>query len=80
MKGERTMRIFEYDFHLFANTSPQQRYTPLNPNYTGQHYSANPDTDEGTYTQQQDLSPEPSTGLSQAQAPLLYSGGYPFLP
>ena len=55
------MRIFEYDFHLFATTSPQQRYTPLNPNYTGQHYSANPDTDEGTYTQQQDLSPEMKT-------------------
>lgn len=55
------MRIFEYDFHLFATTSPQQRYTPLNPNFTGQHYSANPDTDEGTYTQQQDLSPEMKT-------------------
>lgn len=55
------MRIFEYDFHLFATTSPQQRYTPLNPNYTGQHYSANPGTDEGTYTQLQDLSPEMKT-------------------
>ena len=55
------MRIFEYDFHLFATTSPQQRYTPLNPNFTGQHYSANPDTDEGTYTQLQDLSPEMKT-------------------
>ena len=52
---------FKFDFHLFATTSPQQRYTPLNPNYTGQHYSANPDTDEGTYTQLQDLSPEMKT-------------------
>ena len=55
------MSKFIYDFHLFATTSPQQRYTPLNPNWTGQHYSANPDTDEGTYTQLQDLSPEMKT-------------------
>jgi len=49
------------NFYRFATTSPQQRYTPLNPNYTGQHYSANPGTDEGTYTQLQDLSPEMKT-------------------
>lgn len=55
------MNTFICDFHLFATTSPQQRYTPLNPNWTGQHYSANPDTDEGTYTQLQDLSPEMKT-------------------
>ena len=61
MKGERTMRIFEYDFHLFANTSPQQRYTPLNPNYTGQAYHAVQGTDLGTYTQDQDLSAEMKT-------------------
>ena len=55
------MRDFTYDFHLFANTSPQQRYTPLNPNYTGQAYHATPGTDLGTYTQQQDLSAEMKT-------------------
>jgi len=55
------MNTFEMDFHLFATTSPQQRYTPLNPNYTGQHYSADPATDEGTYTQLQDLSAEMKT-------------------
>ena len=55
------MSNFIYDFHLFATTSPQQRYTPLNPNWTGQHYSSNPSTDEGTYTQLQDLSPEMKT-------------------
>lgn len=52
---------FIWNFHLFATTAPQQRYTPLNPNWTGQHYSANPDTDEGTYTQVQDLSAEMKT-------------------
>lgn len=46
------------NFYRFANTSPQQRYTPLNPNYTGQAYHATPGTDLGTYTQLQDLSPE----------------------
>ena len=55
------MRTFEYDFHLFANTSPQQRYTPLNPNYTGQAYHAVQGTDLGTYTQEQDLSAEMKT-------------------
>ena len=55
------MRKFEYDFHLFANTSPQQRYTPLNPNYTGQAYHAVQGTDLGTYTQDQDLSAEMKT-------------------
>ena len=55
------MRKFIYDFHLFANTSPQQRYTPLNPNYTGQAYHAVQGTDLGTYTQEQDLSAEMKT-------------------
>ena len=55
------MRDFTYDFHLFANTSPQQRYTPLNPNYTGQAYHNPQITDGGTYTQQQDLSAEMKT-------------------
>ena len=52
---------FVMDFHLFANTSPQQRYTPLNPNYTGQAYHAVQGTDLGTYTQEQDLSAEMKT-------------------
>lgn len=52
---------FVMDFHLFANTSPQQRYTPLNPNYTGQAYHSTPGTDLGTYTQDQDLSAEMKT-------------------
>ena len=55
------MRDFTYDFHLFATTSPQQRYTPLNPNYTGQAYHAVQGTDLGTYTQEQDLSAEMKT-------------------
>ena len=55
------MDKFIYDFHLFANTSPQQRYTPLNPNYTGQAYHAVQGTDLGTYTQEQDLSAEMKT-------------------
>ena len=55
------MNKFEFDFHLFANTSPQQRYTPLNPNYTGQAYHATQGTDLGTYTQDQDLSAEMKT-------------------
>ena len=55
------MSKFIYDFHLFANTSPQQRYTPLNPNYTGQAYHAVQGTDLGTYTQEQDLSAEMKT-------------------
>ena len=55
------MNTFKWEFHLFANTSPQQRYTPLNPNYTGQAYHATPGTDLGTYTQDQDLSPEMKT-------------------
>jgi len=52
---------FVMDFHLFANTSPQQRYTPLNPNYTGQAYHSTQGTDLGTYTQDQDLSAEMKT-------------------
>ena len=55
------MNTFKFDFHLFANTSPQQRYTPLNPNYTGQAYHAVQGTDLGTYTQDQDLSAEMKT-------------------
>lgn len=55
------MNTFKWEFHLFANTSPQQRYTPLNPNYTGQAYHATQGTDLGTYTQDQDLSPEMKT-------------------
>ena len=55
------MRDFIYDFHLFANTSPQQRYTPLNPNYTDQAYHDPQVTDGGTYTQLQDLSAEMKT-------------------
>ena len=55
------MNKFEFDFHLFANTSPQQWYTPLNPNYTGQAYHATQGTDLGTYTQDQDLSAEMKT-------------------
>lgn len=45
-------------FNLFDNTSPQQRYLPQNPNYTGQAYHETPGTDLGTYTQDQDLSAE----------------------
>ena len=55
------MDKFIYDFHLFANTSPQQRYTPLNPNYTDQKYHNPQVTDGGTYTQDQDLSAEMKT-------------------
>ena len=60
MKGETQMNT-RLNFYRFANTSPQQRYTPLNPNYTGQAYHATPGTDLGTYTQEQDLSPEMKT-------------------
>jgi N4-gp56 family major capsid protein len=60
MKGETQMNT-RLNFYRFANTSPQQRYTPLNPNYTGQAYHATPGTDLGTYTQDQDLSPEMKT-------------------
>jgi len=52
---------FKINFQMFANTSPQQRYTPLNPNYTGQAYHAVQGTDLGTYTQLQDLSAEMKT-------------------
>ena len=44
-----------YDFHLFdgdPTPAAQQSYTPLVPNWTGQAYGV------GTYTQDQDLSPE----------------------
>ena len=50
------MRIFEYDFHLFAR-SDQEQYTPLRPNWTGQ----NPTTYADSYTSVQDLSPEMKT-------------------
>ena len=56
------MKKFNIDFHLFTDyTSPQQRYTPLNPNYTDQAYH-NPQVENaGTYTQMQDLSAEMKT-------------------
>lgn len=60
------MDILKLNFHLFANTSPQQRYEPLNPNYTGQAYHAVQDTDLGTYTQDQDLSAEMKTFYDRA--------------
>lgn len=66
MKGERTMkdemRIGFYHFGDPVETrSYQQLYIPPNPNWTGQHYSASPGDHEGTYTQNQDLSPEMKT-------------------
>lgn len=54
------------DFEFFANTSPQQRFTPPNPNYTGQAYHATQGTDLGTYTQNQDLSAEMKTFYDKA--------------
>ena len=57
------MNTFIYDFHLFAGESPQELYTPLRPNYTGQMSSAYDSTTRkgGTYTAAQDLSPEMKT-------------------
>lgn len=57
------MKKFIYDFHLFAGESPQESYTPLRPNYTGQTNSAYNSTTKtgGTYTAAQDLSPEMKT-------------------
>ena len=57
------MKKFIYDFHLFAGESPQEQYTPLRPNYTGQTNSAYDSTTKtgGTYTAAQDLSPEMKT-------------------
>ena len=57
------MNKFIYDFHLFAGESPQESYTPLRPNYTGQTNSAYNSTTKtgGTYTAAQDLSPEMKT-------------------
>ena len=57
------MKKFIYDFHLFAGESPQEQYTPLRPNYTGQTNSAYNSTTKtgGTYTSAQDLSPEMKT-------------------
>ena len=53
---------FLMNFHLFTEyRSAQQLYTPPNPNWTGQHYNADPAEGEGTYTQAQDLSPEMKT-------------------
>lgn len=49
------MNTFRYDFHLFDGEAAQQNYTPLNPNWTGQS------TQTGTYTAQQDLTPEMKT-------------------
>lgn len=60
MKEE--MRIGFYHFDDPVETRAyQQLYIPPNPNWTGQHYSANPGDHEGTYTQNQDLSPEMKT-------------------
>ena len=57
--------LFKFDYHLFEDPvetrAYQQLYTPMNPNWTGQHYSANPGDHEGTYTALQDLSPEMKT-------------------
>lgn len=67
MKGERTMKkIFDIDFHLFDDApAPQQGYTPLNPNWSGQMPGGYDDTVDpvrgGTYTDLQDLSPEMKT-------------------
>ena len=57
------MNKFIYDFHLFAGESPQEEYTPLRPNYTGQYPSAYDSTTKtgGTYSSTQDLSPEMKT-------------------
>lgn len=57
------MNTFIYDFHLFAGESPQENYTPLRPNYTGQYPSAYDSTTKtgGTYSSLQDLSPEMKT-------------------
>lgn len=50
------------NFYRFTDyTSPQQRYVPLNPNYTGQAYHDPQVEDAGTYTALQDLSPEMKT-------------------
>lgn len=57
------------NFYRFVEyTSPQQRYTPMNPNYTGQAYHNPQIEDGGTYTQSvwatntgQDLSAEMKT-------------------
>lgn len=48
------MKKINYNFHLFAEAA-QQAYIPLNPNWTGQASGV------GTYTAQQDLSPEMKT-------------------
>ena len=56
MKG-----IFNFDYHLFAQgDAPQQGYTPLNPNWTGQTPGGYDSTTRvgGNYTANQDLSPE----------------------
>lgn len=56
MKG-----IFNFDYHLFAaGDAPQQGYTPLNPNWTGQTPGGYDSTTRigGNYTANQDLSPE----------------------
>ena len=57
------MNKFIYDFHLFAGESPQEQYTPLRPNYTGQTNSSYNSTTKtgGTYSSAQDLSPEMKT-------------------
>ena len=57
------MNTFKINFHLFEGEAPQQNYTPLNPNWTGQANTtygqdAYGNYRGGTYTDAQDLSPE----------------------
>lgn len=64
------MSKFKFDFHLFADpvAAPQQGYIPPNPNWTGQKpggYDATTDIG-GTYTSEQDLSPEMKTFYDKA--------------
>lgn len=50
------------NFYRFTEyRSPQQLYTPLNPNYTGQAHHDPQVEGAGTYTAQQDLTPEMKT-------------------
>ena len=60
------MNKFRINFHLFEGEAPQQTYTPLNPNWTGQAnvaYAQQADGSYrgGTYTANQDLTPEMKT-------------------
>ena len=53
------MTNFKFDYHLFAEAE-QQAYVPLKPNWTGQKPGV------GTYTADQDLSPEMKTFYDKA--------------